>query len=395
VSRKDLTQSLKLLLDPTLDPAGVTVGGLGLGDPVSEIDRGLAIDADCPRVPYANRLFGSSDGPMIQRQGEAALRPYPLVERVEDALSHGGWVELAASSAVRSQGTIRLDIADRRIANMHLSGPWLEPLGLGSPAAIARALGPNDRYGRSYRRTTWAWPERDLAIAWNDEDRCLASISLGPATCETVPTFDAKSLIQLVLAWKHRHPEDDWPLRPSEGSLAEPVVARRIAALMDAFGFGRDSLSLEGLFSGAFLEGKEADHDRVEALLAYLGEAERGDLRYLPERFAPLPLPEHRHRLMVGHALRHLWTRMLDLRLRIEAIDAFNEGVLAASGIFAYGVGLARHASKQLEPDRDHIDHALSLILDPSQRWLTWGHLVREHGFPDDDLDSLEAEDET
>jgi hypothetical protein len=379
----DIATAVERLLEPGFDATAVTVGGLRLADPVSRIDQSRALAGYCPNVPCLSRSFSSSGEQEIQRHGEPQLRPYPLTEIVDDVCRHGGWVELSVATSSGSRGATRLDIDDGHIVGIHmLAEPWLDPLGLRSAQSIARVFGHNDRHGRSYQRTTWSWPERGLAIVWNDERECLQSISLGPRTCASVPMFGAKDLIRLALRWNRLHPDDDWPLRPRASSMAEPIIARRIGALMHAFDLADGAPSLAGFFAGTFLARQQ--HEPTQTLLAYLGEPERGRFRFTPGVRDPF---------MNVFALRSTWSRMLALRRHIEVIDAFNDGVMVASGIHGYMFDLAQHASNQLEPERDHIDHALSLILDPAQRRWTWGELVREHGFPDDDLDHCESED--
>ncbi len=380
MSRTEITERVEILLDPALDPASVTVWGLGLGDPVPRSYREHAVAGHCPDAPRARLRWSSQESYEIQRDGEPALRPYPPAERFDDVCTWGGWVELGLPPSTPAHGTIRFDVAEQRVTDIHLSGPWLHPLGLDSESAIAQELGRNDRYGRSRSRTTWAWPARRYAITWNHEEDRLASISLGPAACQLAPTFDATSLIRLALAWRRSHPQDDWSLSARTHLASERIQAARLAALMRAFGVFGGPAPLERFFSGAFVEG--ADRGAQAALIAFLAGSEHGQPRLDPTE-APRTHAE----------LRWFWQWMLGFRLHMEAIETFDAGVMAASGLFRHAVDLVRHAAKTLEPDRDHIDHALSLILDPSQRAFCWGYLVRELGFPDDDLDRIEDEE--
>jgi len=378
----EVTESVEILLDPTINPLRLTVGGIGLGDPVSGIAREFVVHGHSPSVPIVQRTYGPEDEMSIQRPGEPALRPYPLAEIFDDACTYGGWVDLALPGKPRSHGTVRLDITDGRVTDMHLSGSWLAPLGLDSKAEIARLFGHNDRYHRTNSKTIWAWTRRSFAISWNDEDDRLRSLSLGPRVCASIPIFDAKSLIHWALTWRRNHPEDDWPLRPHPDSVAEPVIAGRIAALMKALDVHGETPSLERLFSGDFLQG--STRRSWDALLPYItGTGHDG----------PRHARNHRDQFMHSGGIPVLWTRMLQLRLHIEQITAFNEHIMVASGIYFYAVQLADDVGKRVEAGRDHIDQVLSLILDPAQRRFTWGYLVREHGFPDVDLDALEFED--
>jgi hypothetical protein len=342
----------------------------------------------CPDVPCVSRSFSSTGETRIQREGEPALRAYPLAEVVEDVCAHGGWLELSvATNAKRKSGQVRVFVDESRITDIHLrAGPWLEPLGLRSAQMIAEVFGHNDHYARANGKTTWAWPDRDFAVVWSDAHHWnaapdqLEAIALGPRACASVPMFGAEDLITLTLRWKRLHGDDDWPLHPNESSLAEPIIAGRIAALMRAFGVHGESPSLDGFCEGAFLG--TAEHERAAALLDYL---ERAQLRFEPDG--------ERDHDVTEFSLARVWSRMFALRCRIEAIEAFDEGVLVASGIFRHMVEISEHATKQLAPTREHIDRMLSLILDPTQRTFTWGQLVREHGFPDDDLEQAENED--
>lgn len=370
MARAEVTESIEILLDPAFEPMGVTVLGWGLEDSVVAIDPRAVVRVHAPHVPCTSRSFGSG-GDQIQRKGEPQLRPYPVAEKIQDVSEWGGWLDLTPSPGVDTESNVRLMVADGRVTDIELSGPWLSPLGLDEPAAIARRLGPNDRYGRADRRTTWWWPDRRLAITWNDEDMRLESISLGHAAGSQAPMFDALDLIRMVLGWKLQHPTDDWPLRPRYSFGTGPIEAGRIGALMSALQVFTGEPSLDGFFSGSFLDGAQ-HRTRMQALVSFLVESSS------PQR--------HEH-VIGSRGLQLFWRRMLEFRLHLEALTRFNNGVLEASGLYSQTVHLTNRVARKLEVDRDSIDHALALILDPAQREFTWGMLVREFDFPDAGFD--------
>lgn len=381
MSRTEVTASIEVLLDPKVKSADVMVLGLGLGDVVSRVPSDLVVGAHCQKVPCVSRSWNSDGDHQIQRDGEPELRPYPVAERFDDVCEHGGWIEVELPPGGGQEGKVKLEVADGVISDLHLSGAWLDTLGLDSPAAITDKLGPNDRYGRAYLKTTWAWPDRNFAVIWDDKENALSSVSFGPTACDRVPVFDAKSLIRLAVAWRRIHPEDDWPPTPRRDLESERVEASRLTALLSAFGvFKEGSPSLSRFFRGEFLA-KDDDTAR-KALIRFLSSTDEGQPRLDPEE----AVWTHRH-------VRFFWERVLRFRLHLEHVAEFNAEVLMASGLYLHTVEIAGHVAKKIEPDRNHLDRALALLLDPTRRVFSWGQLVREFEFPDDDLDELSAED--
>jgi hypothetical protein len=375
----EVARALERLRAPHLAAKDVRVAGIRLHDPATSLDSSRAIAAHCSDPPCISYSYSSDGTYAIQREGEPALRPYPLAERHADVLAQGGWIDLDVTPEAGVAGRVRVRIAAGRVTDIELlPDAWLAPLGLDTRAAVSTVFGHNDHLARSYGKTTWAWPERSFAVVWDDEHDRLDALALGERACASVRRFDARDLIVLAMQWKRRHPGDDWPLRPHPESPYDSIMAGRIAALLRAYGLGR-APSLDSLCEGTFLG--RTEQERATALLEQLEAAT-----------IPFTFPAELPRSLVTVSLPRVWAQMFELRRQIAAIDAFNEGVLVASGVLRHVVELGWHASTQLEPLRQHLDRALASILDPAGRSFAWGELVREYGFPDADLDQAGSE---
>lgn len=61
--------------------------------------------------------------------------------------------------------------------------------------------------------------------------------------------------------------------------------------------------------------------------------------------------------------------------------------------IFFQAILVANHHAERARADAGRLDRLLGAILDPAGRELTWGALVRDHGWPDEDLEALRVAD--
>lgn len=370
MERIELTTHPTAFFDRRRTAHDYLVLGVALGDPVESLPTSKDVDPE-PSVPNCALQYGQGIR-AIRRAGSSDFVPYEVAERLDDLRRHGGRMRVPLSRG----GVAVFVVKGGRVTETILRGGWQGTLQLRDRAQVLASLGDTERWERSYGHTTWAWVDREIMATWGDEEGALDSIVLGVDRAPAV--FDARDLIQAAVRWRCAHGAS-WPLQPHPGSRSSQVEAERLHALLRAWGLLTPASPLTSLFEGGFLS-LRSDANWVATL------------RHVDELFPELRASAGECQRLTG--AQWFWTALLASRLDLEAVAQANSGVLEAGlALFRKAVEIRGIFAARAQADCDRLDVLLARIIDPEGRTFTWGRLVREFGFPDEDLKALSTDD--
>lgn len=83
---------------------------------------------------------------------------------------------------------------------------------------------------------------------------------------------------------------------------------------------------------------------------------------------------------------------LLATRANIHRFKSLRNGVLVASGYYLTPIFVLKNIEQKLSEPSLAIDTALSLLLNPEQKFLSYKELVTEYNFPDIDLNDIDIE---
>ncbi len=87
------------------------------------------------------------------------------------------------------------------------------------------------------------------------------------------------------------------------------------------------------------------------------------------------------------------YRHLMKYRIKIESVLDYNSGVLEASSLgFRSAISLTNELNKELITKVEKIDQILFEIINPKKMEFSEEILVKEYGFPQDDLDSIDIE---
>lgn len=387
--RVEVVDRLELLADVERDATEFLVCGRGLGDFAAGLDEASLVDC-VPKTPGARFQWSSAAGAefQIQRQGEPDFVGYPLPERFADAVVHGGTVTIGRSTCA-GEVLVTYTLSDAKVSAIRLRGQALA--GWGTEPALLREFGSTDVRSRAYGTAHYAWPERGVAAHLHEAG---VSIGLGEELPDGVD-YGASDLLAAAWAWDQEHPGLTWPLRPHAELDSSRVEAERLTALLRAFGLARSTprwLRADGwepanplaaLFDGAFVEAFTPEQLEQVRLRAF---ALADELGISTERLDPHSFD--------SFGARWFWQSLMRFGRHAREVTAFNRGVLlAGTGFPALGVELTGHVGLALEGLVTPIVALQAFMLDPTERRISWGQLVRDFGFPDEDLEELRCDE--
>lgn len=362
LGKRELLDDLTVLFEPDFDSRLVTVQGLALSDPASDIP--LQDIVACARP---------GEQPPKRRQEKASAS---FDRTLDTVLKGAGEVELKLSSKGFVGKTVSLKIEQARISEIKLSRGVLEELGIDSEDQIHEKWGRIDHYERSLLRTKFVPPGEGTLVCWNHDRGQLDSVLLSQDVVVKVPVFWAQDLIRWSFDWDPEEASFEDP--PENGYGTAALRGRRLKALFRAFGLldlGLNSVS--ALFRGgeAVAQYWEGRHVELWSMLEEEGFADSSGLS---------PLDEFGRR-----EVRFMWNRLVEFQRQLNRTCEFGAGA-SAGGFYFVVHNHTRNISRSLIPERNRINKILSLLIDPQQRAFTWGELVRDCDFPDEDLDARE-----
>ena len=149
---------------------------------------------------------------------------------------------------------------------------------------------------------------------------------------------------------------------------------QRLKSLFKAFKIAWDTQSF---INGGFINHKNA---KYKLLWQELDSA-------LPS--IPAGYPFHKS---TADELPNCFEILLSYRERVESVLVFSDGTLAASGLFKYAHRKIKSINRGIAKIIASIDDLLSSFISPEGRTFTIDKLVKDYGYPDVDLNTIDMD---
>ncbi|MBI4816795.1 MAG: hypothetical protein HY791_11085 [Deltaproteobacteria bacterium] len=344
----DLFENPLAILEPDRTAADLCVLGIRLGSASGEVPEELLV----------------------------GHKPDRLTELVRSTLT------LALTREGR-QVAVVLTIEDGRVQRIRVRGTLFEELHVHHADALLERLGPTDYFDLSHGVRSWQWPQRSLTAEWDGTGQL--SFVLGTVAVEKT-SRSAVDVLRAALDWNLHYPGRS-PFEPPHASRVSAIEAARLTALLLAFGLIESSAdakaerseaeALNRFFSGDFLEARQPG--QIEQLFRRLTELAETSIEYRAGLFCS------------ARVLRHwLWQKLINTRQALEISLQANSGVLeSGSGFALLGTQFADRVAERVKDPTAFLDRILGLCIDPTDRRVPMGVLVREFGFPEDDYEAI------
>jgi hypothetical protein len=185
------------------------------------------------------------------------------------------------------------------------------------------------------------------------------------------PRIGARDLVDAYLdLWGLSREIDTWTEEAQASNPPRLIRLRRLMAMFNAFDLAWDP---EGFPRGEFLNESKADYSGFIAKI----RAEMPDLL-------------SREGKQGSFDLSRCFQALFGYRYRLQQVLGFSDGVLEVSGASLYALLKIREANTVVKGVVGPIEDMLADLIDPTGRRYSVEALVRDYGYPEDDLDAID-----
>lgn len=356
---RELLDDVTILFEPDFDAYQVTVHGIALEDSVREIPK--------------DKVIALKDSSLVSALSKRKTDPETFELYWQRILEKGGEIYLSGVGDLRDTDPVVFHCLDSRVTRIDLAYQRARLLELTSEKSILDKWGIIDDYSRSMGVTIYAPNSGCFTISWMNEHDSPFGVSLGRAALEEIQRFTAVDLLQGAIEWT---PVESF--RAEELQEIHELKTRRVTSLLQAFGLNKFGISSpRDLLRGSELIAKGWGGRERELWSRLKREGFfRSGVTVTQEEFGM-------------RQIKCLWEGFIEILFSVNRSHRRVSSVMDEDAQVAF-LELSANVSRETLTDSDYIERILALLIDPQQRVFTWGELVRDYGFPDDDLDMLE-----
>ena len=208
--------------------------------------------------------------------------------------------------------------------------------------------------------------------------------------------WTTKDLLDKLLEFRAMTPNsDEWNEKSLKHNEPRLIRFRRINSLFKAFELKHKKKEKTNFLNLLSESSKEKELSKDEIIGFFEGKfiTTRESVKYpnsqkLIEKVKAFDSDSFKPR-DIYQFYRHL----MKYRIKIESVLSYNSGVLEASSLgFRSAISLTNELNKELDIKTEKIDDILFEIINPKKLTFDEDVLIKEYGFPKDDLDSIDIE---